>query len=158
MVDVTFEVNGERRTIRVEPRTSLADALRDECRLTGTHVGCDEGVCGACTILLDGAPIRACLLFAVQADGSAICTVEGLSDGETLHPLQQALLDHNAVGCGYCTPGLLMLAVGALTREPDMDEAALTRLLGANLCRCTGYQTVLRALKAGQIAMRADGS
>ncbi|WP_108659258.1 (2Fe-2S)-binding protein [Acuticoccus kandeliae] len=157
-MDITLEINGEDRTLTVEPRTTLVDALREACQLTGTHVDCGEGACGACTILLDGAPVRACLMFAVQASGARITTIEGLADGERLHPLQQALIDHHATGCGYCTPGLLMLAAGALTRDPDMDEDALVRLLGANVCRCTGYHGVVRAMKAAQASMRSKPS
>ncbi|HTZ36698.1 MAG TPA: (2Fe-2S)-binding protein [Stellaceae bacterium] len=153
-IEVTFTVNGDRRTIGVEPRRTLADALREDCGLTGTHLGCEHGVCGACTVLLDGEPVRACLMFAVQAEGRALRTVEGLADGDRLHPLQQAFWDHHGLQCGFCTPGFLMLAVGVLERDPDIDEAGLREALAANLCRCTGYQNILKSVLAAAAAMR----
>ena len=153
--EVSFTVNGAARAIRVEPRKTLADAIREDCGLTGTHLGCEHGVCGACTVLLDGAPVRSCLIFAVQADGAEIRTVEGLADGETLHALQQAFIDHHALQCGFCTPGFLMLAVGVLEREPDIDEEGLREALSSNLCRCTGYLNILDAVKAAAARMKA---
>ncbi len=146
--EISFTVNGEARTVRVEPRKTLADAIREDCGLTGTHLGCEHGVCGACTIILDGAPVRSCLIFAAQAEGAEIRTVEGLADGDRLHPLQQAFIDHHALQCGFCTPGFLMLAVGVLEREPDIDEDGLREALSSNLCRCTGYLNILDAVKA----------
>src|SRR5436309_3773112 len=124
-MDVTFSVNGERVRLDVEPRRTLADALREDCGLTGTHLGCEHGICGACTILLDGHPVRSCLMFAVQADGAELRTVEGLADGDKLHPMQQAFWDNHGLQCGFCTPGFLMLAVGVLEQNPDIDEAGL---------------------------------
>jgi carbon-monoxide dehydrogenase small subunit len=153
-LDVTFVVNGESRTVSIEPRRTLADALREDCGLTGTHLGCEHGVCGACTVLLDGDPVRSCLLFAVQADGARIRTVEGLAQDGKLHPLQQAFWDHHGLQCGYCTPGFLMLAVGVLERRPDIDEAGLRDVLSANLCRCTGYQNILKSVLAAAAEMR----
>ncbi len=153
--DVSFTVNGEARIVRVEPRKTLADAIREDCGLTGTHLGCEHGVCGACTILLDGAPVRSCLMFAAQAEGAEIRTVEGLADGEQLHPLQQAFIDCHALQCGFCTPGFLMLAAGVLEREPDIDEEGLREALASNLCRCTGYLNILDAVKAAAAAMKA---
>jgi len=153
-IDASFTVNGEPRTIRVEPRRTLADALREDCGLTGTHLGCEHGVCGACTVLLDGDPVRSCLMFAVQAEGKQVRTVEGLADGDTLHPLQQAFWDHHGLQCGFCTPGFLMLAVGVLERDPDIGEAALREALSSNLCRCTGYQNILKSVLAAAAAMR----
>ncbi len=153
--DVSFTVNGEARSVRVEPRKTLADAIREDCGLTGTHLGCEHGVCGACTILLDGAPVRSCLMFAAQAEGAELRTVEGLADGETLHPLQQAFIDCHALQCGFCTPGFLMLAAGVLEREPDIDEEGLREALASNLCRCTGYLNILDAVKAAAAAMKA---
>jgi carbon-monoxide dehydrogenase small subunit len=141
-------VNGHPARVTVEPRRSLADALRDELGLTGTHLGCEHGVCGACTVLLDGEPMRACLLFAVQAEGRAIRTVEGLAEGEALNPLQQAFHEHHALQCGYCTPGFLMLATWLLERKEPFDAAELRHVLASNLCRCTGYQNILRAVQA----------
>ena len=153
--DVSFTVNGEPRTVRVEPRKTLADAIREDCGLTGTHLGCEHGVCGACTIILDGAPVRSCLMFAGQAEGARIRTVEGLADGETLHPLQQAFIDRHALQCGFCTPGFLMLAAGVLEREPDIDEAGLREALASNLCRCTGYLNILDAVKDAAARLKA---
>ena len=145
-MEVRFTVNGEPRAITVEPRRTLADALRDDCGLTGTHLGCEHGVCGACTVLLDGDPVRSCLMFAVQAEGARIRTVEGLAQGDRLHPLQQAFWDNHGLQCGFCTPGFLMLAVGILERNPDLGEAELREALSSNLCRCTGYQNILKSV------------
>jgi carbon-monoxide dehydrogenase small subunit len=150
-VGVTLTVNGEPRTLMVEPRRSLADALREDCGLTGTHLGCEHGVCGACTVLLDSQPVRACLLFAVQAEGAAVRTVEGLAEGERLHPLQQAFWDHHGLQCGFCTPGFLMLAVWLLEQPDLIDESELRHVLSANLCRCTGYQNILKAVRAAAV-------
>ncbi len=153
-VDVSLLVNGRTHDITVESRRNLADALRDDCGLTGTHVGCEHGVCGACTVLVDGNPVRACLMFAVQAGGKAIRTVEGLANGDTLHPMQQAFWEHHGLQCGFCTPGFLMLAVGALEAEPNMGDEQLRHVLSSNLCRCTGYQNILKAVRAAAITMR----
>ncbi len=153
-IEVNFTVNGEPRTVRVEPRRTLGDALREDCGLTGTHLGCEHGVCGACTVLLDDAPVRSCLMFAVQAEGARVRTVEGLADGDVLHPLQQAFWDHHGLQCGFCTPGFLMLAVGVLEREPDIGEAELREALSSNLCRCTGYQNILKSVLAAAAQMR----
>jgi carbon-monoxide dehydrogenase small subunit len=122
-MDISFTVNGETRSIRVEPRRTLADALREDCGLTGTHLGCEHGVCGACTVLLDGKPVRSCLMFAVQTEGAQLRTVEGLAEGGKLHPLQQAFWDNHGLQCGFCTPGFLMLAAGILENNPDIGEA-----------------------------------
>jgi carbon-monoxide dehydrogenase small subunit len=156
-IEVTFTVNGEKRTIRVEPRRMLADALREDCGLTGTHLGCEHGVCGACTVLFDGRPIRSCLMFAVQAEGVQLRTVEGLAQGGNLHPLQQAFWDHHGLQCGFCTPGFLMLAVGILEQNPDIGEAELRDALSSNLCRCTGYQNIIKAVLAAAAEMRHRG-
>jgi carbon-monoxide dehydrogenase small subunit len=153
-IDVSFTVNGEKRAISVEPRRTLADALREDCGLTGTHLGCEHGVCGACTVLLDGDPVRSCLMFAVQAEGATVRTVEGLADGDNLHPLQQAFWDHHGLQCGFCTPGFLMLAVGVLERDPEIGEAELREALSSNLCRCTGYQNILKSVLAAAAEMR----
>ena len=153
-VDVAFTVNGEARTVNVEPRRTLGDALREDCGLTGTHLGCEHGICGACTVLLDDVPVRSCLMFAVQAEGARIRTVEGLADGDRLHPLQQAFWDHHGLQCGFCTPGFLMLAVGILEREPEIGETELREALSSNLCRCTGYQNILKSVLAAAAAMR----
>jgi aerobic carbon-monoxide dehydrogenase small subunit len=154
MLDIKLLVNGRNYPLRLEPRRTLLDAIRDECGLTGTHMGCEHGVCGACTVLVDGDPVRACLMFAVQAQGSAIRTVEGLAQGEDLHPLQRALMTHHGVQCGFCTPGFLMLATGVLEREPDIGDEALLDVLASNLCRCTGYQGIVAALRAAVAELR----
>jgi len=154
LVDVTLNVNGQPYALRVEPRRTLLDTIRDECGLTGTHMGCEHGVCGACTVLVDGDPIRACLMFAVQAQGSAIRTVEGLARGGDLHPLQRALITYHGVQCGFCTPGFLMLVTGVLEREPDIGDEALLDVLASNLCRCTGYQGIVAAMRAAVAELR----
>jgi len=154
-VDLILDVNGESRRVTVEPRKSLADTLREDCRLTGTHLGCEHGVCGACTILLDGEPVRSCLMLAVQAEGHAVRTVEGLAaeDG-TLHPLQQAFWEHHGLQCGFCTSGFLMLAAGLLeSAEPATDEM-IDDALSSNLCRCTGYENISKAVRAAAKVMR----
>lgn len=145
---VTLAVNGKSHAVEVDARRSLADALREDCGLTGTHLGCEHGVCGACTVLVDDEPVRACLMFAVQANGREVRTVEGLAKNGMLHPMQEAFSEHHALQCGFCTPGFLMLAVGALERNPDMSEAEQLEMLSSNLCRCTGYQNILKAVSA----------
>jgi aerobic carbon-monoxide dehydrogenase small subunit len=152
---ITLTINGQDYPLTVEPRRTLVDAIRDDCGQTGTHIGCEHGVCGACTVLIDGEPVRACLMFAVQADGRSIRTVEGLQHGDALHPLQQAFMRHHALQCGFCTPGFLMLAVGALEKRPDLDDEELLDLLSANLCRCTGYQNIVKAVRAAAAEMKA---
>ena len=154
--DITLTVNGADYPVRVEPRRTLADTLRDQCGLTGTNSGCEHGVCGTCTVLLDDEPVRACLMFAVQAQGKKIRTVEGLADGDRLHPLQQAFIDHHALQCGFCTPGFLMLAVSVLEHEPDIGVDDLREALSSNLCRCTGYKNIIKAVQAAAVAMRSQ--
>jgi carbon-monoxide dehydrogenase small subunit len=153
-VDITLTVNGRQHAVRVEPRKTLVDVIRDECGQTGTHVGCEHGVCGACTVVLDDQAVRACLMFAVQADGRRIRTVEGLADGDKLHPLQQAFITHHGLQCGFCTPGFLMLSVNALERNPDMSDDEILDLLSSNLCRCTGYQNIVKAVRSAAAEMR----
>jgi carbon-monoxide dehydrogenase small subunit len=153
-ISYSLTVNGKSYALDTEPRRNLADALREDCGLTGTHLGCEHGVCGACTVLLDGKPIRSCLLFAVQAQGKEIRTVEGLAEGENLHPLQQAFWEHHGLQCGFCTPGFLMLAAGVLEAEPDLNDEELRHVLSSNLCRCTGYQNILKAVRAAAAEMR----
>lgn len=150
----TLHVNGRRYEIRTPARRNLADALREDCGLTGTHLGCEHGVCGACTVLLDGKPVRSCLLFAVQAQGKEVRTVEGLASGEKLHPLQQAFWEHHGLQCGFCTPGFLMLAAGVLEAEPDIGDEELKHVLSSNLCRCTGYQNIVKAVRAAAAEMK----
>jgi len=154
-VGVTLNINGRDYPVQVEPRKTLADAIREECGQSGTHTGCEHGVCGACTVLLDGDPVRSCLLFAVQAAGRKIRTVEGLAEGEKLHPLQRAFIEHHGLQCGFCTPGFLMLAAGTLERDPGIGEDALLEVLSSNLCRCTGYQNIARAVRAAAAEMKA---
>jgi carbon-monoxide dehydrogenase small subunit len=151
--DIALDINGRRYDVTVEPRRLLVDVIRDDCGLTGTHIGCEHGVCGACTVLVEGDPVRSCLMFAVQAKGKEIRTVEGLATGKDLHPLQAAFIAEHGLQCGFCTPGFLMLAVGLLEREPGMDEAALREALSANLCRCTGYDAIVKAVCAAASAM-----
>jgi carbon-monoxide dehydrogenase small subunit len=153
-VDRVLEVNGRSYEIRVEPRRTLADALREDCGLTGTHLGCEHGVCGACTVLVEGDPVRSCLMFAVQAEGAAIRTVEGLANGDELHPLQQAFWDHHGLQCGFCTPGFLMLAAGVLEKQPTIGDEELRHVLASNLCRCTGYQNIIKAVRAAADQMK----
>jgi aerobic-type carbon monoxide dehydrogenase small subunit (CoxS/CutS family) len=151
-VAVTLRVNGRREVGRAEPRVTLVEFLREELGLTGTHVGCEQGVCGACTVVVDGAAVRSCLLFAVQAEGCDVETVEGLGE-DGLHPLQQAFWDAQAVQCGFCTPGFLMTSLVALRERTDWTRAALRERLGGNLCRCTGYQTIVDAVLAAGATM-----
>src|SRR5579863_1943886 len=151
---IALHINGRRYAIDVEPRRTLADAIREDCGLTGTHLGCEHGICGSCTILLDDEPVRSCLMFAVQAADRKIRTVEGLSGGATLHPLQQSFVENHAIQCGFCTPGFLMLSIGILEREPDISEGRLIDLLSSNLCRCTGYENIVKAVCAAAKAMR----
>ena len=156
--DITLIVNGRSYEVRVDSRRTLVDAIRDDCGQTGTHIGCEHGVCGACTILLDDEPVRSCLMFAVQAQGRRIRTVEGLADGDQLHPLQQAFIDNHGLQCGFCTPGFLMLATGVLEREPDISDEDLLDVLSSNLCRCTGYENIIKAVRAAAAQMRSGGS
>jgi aerobic carbon-monoxide dehydrogenase small subunit len=151
---IVLNVNGIESEANIEARKTLADTLREDCGLTGTHVGCEHGVCGACTVIVDGQPARSCLMFAVQATGMRIRTVEGLADGDKLHPVQQAFMDNHGLQCGFCTPGFLMLAVSTLENNPNMDEHAMRDVLSSNVCRCTGYQNILKAVQARAKNMR----
>lgn len=156
--EVSLEVNGESKRIAVEPRKTLADALREDCGLTGTHLGCEHGVCGACTVLLDDEPIRSCLLFAVQCEGRAIRTVEGLATEEGLHPVQEAFSRHHGLQCGFCTPGFLMLATWIAEQDDIPSEEKLRDQLSSNLCRCTGYQNIEAAVRETVERMHEDRS
>ena len=152
---VTITVNGNEYTREVEPRLLLSDFLRHELGLTGTHVGCEHGVCGACTIMFDGESARSCLMFAVQADGHSITTVEGLAkDKDNLHPIQQSFWEAHGLQCGYCTPGILMTLVPFLEQNPDPTEDEIRHALSGNLCRCTGYQHIVDAVKLAAEKMR----
>ncbi len=149
---IEVEVNGRTRRATVEPRRTLADTLRHDLGLTGTHLGCEHGICGACTVLVDGAPIRSCLMFAVQADGRSITTVEGLADEDGhLTALQAAFSEHHGLQCGFCTPGFLMLATGFLAEQPDPTDEEITDVVASNLCRCTGYQGIVDAVRAAAV-------
>ncbi len=161
LIPVTTSVNGETYTREVEPRMLLSDFIRHELSLTGTHVGCEHGVCGACTILLDGLPVRSCLMFAPQAEGHDITTVEGLSDDDgRMHPLQEAFRDTHGLQCGFCTPGILITMKAFLDQHPAPNESEIREALSGTLCRCTGYQHIVEAvaLAAERIAGRGTGN
>jgi len=149
---VHLTVNGNPATLDAEPRVTLADALRGELRLTGTHLGCEHGVCGACTIIVDGAAMRSCLMLAVQAEGRDITTVEGLGDAAHLGPLQLAFRKHHALQCGFCTPGILTTAHALLLEEPDAGEERIREVISGNLCRCTGYLPIVAAIMEARTA------
>jgi aerobic-type carbon monoxide dehydrogenase small subunit (CoxS/CutS family) len=152
---ITLDVNGEQHDVVTEPRRTLVDVLRHELRLTGTHVGCEHGICGACTVLVDDRPVRACLMFAAQAEGVRIRTVESLSDSDSgLNDLQRAFTEHHSLQCGFCTPGFLMLAEGFLGERPEATKEEIREVVAANLCRCTGYQTIVEAVDACAAARR----
>jgi len=151
---VAVNVNGKKYQRTVEPRLLLSDFLRHELDLTGTHVGCEHGVCGACTVLFDGQPVRSCLMFAVQADGHEIMTVEGLGTPEKLHPIQEAFWEAHGAQCGFCTPGILMTLVPFLESHPDPDENEIRHAISGNLCRCTGYQHIVDSVKLAAEKMR----
>jgi aerobic-type carbon monoxide dehydrogenase small subunit (CoxS/CutS family) len=160
MHQITLRVNGRHHELTVEARRTLADMLRHDLGYTGTHLGCEHGICGACTVILDGQPARACLVFGVQADGAEVRTVEGLADGDRLSDLQQAFSDHHALQCGFCTPGFLMLIEAYLadtdTGTGELAEPQARELVASNLCRCTGYQGIVEAVVATARARRAQ--
>jgi carbon-monoxide dehydrogenase small subunit len=145
---ITLTINGRDHAIGVEPRRTLADAIREDCGQTGTHIGCEHGICGACTVLVDGLPARSCLMFGVQADGRSVETVEGLGTPDALGPLQQAFTDQHGLQCGFCTPGFLMLITAFLRETPSPTDEQIRDVVASNLCRCTGYQGILRAVRA----------
>ena len=151
---VRFEVNGKQVAVEVEPRMTLVDCLRHELRLTGTHVGCEHGVCGACTILVDGEAVRGCLMLAVQAAGHQVITIEGLSNDEELTPLQASFRRHHALQCGFCTPGMIITAHALLTEESDCDADRVREVLSGNICRCTGYISIVEAVLDARSAYR----
>jgi aerobic carbon-monoxide dehydrogenase small subunit len=155
---VRFELNGKGVHVNVPAQTTLADCLRHHLLQTGTHVGCEHGVCGACTVIVDGAAVRSCLMLAVQADGTRVTTVEGLSLNDGLSPLQSELRRHHALQCGFCTPGILTTAHALLTNEPDADRARIREVLSGNLCRCTGYVPIVEAVFAARGAYRTQGT
>ncbi len=155
LTEITLSINGNQHKINVEERRILADALRQDCGLTGTHLGCEHGVCGSCTVLVDGQPVRSCLMFACQANGKEVRTVEGLTKSGNLHPLQQSFITHHGLQCGFCTPGFLMLIVGVVESEPHLSDDEVVEAISSNLCRCTGYQNIIKAVRAALPAMRA---
>jgi carbon-monoxide dehydrogenase small subunit len=143
---VSFELNGEPVEVSVEPRMTLGDCIRHELHQTGTHIGCEHGVCGACTVIVNDAAVRSCLILAVQASGARVVTVEGLSNDDALTPLQQSFRKHHGLQCGFCTPGMITTAHALLTREPEADEARIREVLSGNICRCTGYLSIVKAI------------
>jgi len=153
-VDVAVVVNGTPHMVRVEPRRLLVQLLREDLGLTGTHVGCDTSQCGACTVHLDGRAVKSCAVLAVQADGSAVTTIEGLAPEGGLHPLQQAFWENHGLQCGFCTPGMIMCAADLLARDPDPDEAMVRHAIEGNMCRCTGYHNIVKAVMAAADADR----
>ena len=157
---ITVEVNGVKRTAQVAARLTLVDWLRDELHLTGTHVGCEHGICGACSVMLDGDPVRSCLMFAFQADGHRVTTVEGLAQPDgSMSVLQDSFCDKHALQCGYCTPGMLIAAQGLLNSNPRPSELQIREAIGGNLCRCTGYQQIVEAVQhAAQRMAKEAGS
>ncbi len=154
-IAVSMTVNGQAVSGEVEPRTLLVEFLRETLGLTGTHVGCDTSQCGACVIHMDGKSVKSCTLLAVQADGAEITTIEGLAEGETLHPMQEAFREHHGLQCGFCTPGMVMSALDLVRNNPDPSETEIRDWLEGNLCRCTGYHNIVKAIKAGAEAMRS---
>jgi carbon-monoxide dehydrogenase small subunit len=154
---VVLNVNGASRTISVEPRKTLADAIREDLGLTGTHLGCEHGVCGACTVLFDGEVVRSCLLFAVQAEGAEITTIEGIGDGDALHPMQRAFSEYHGLQCGFCTPGMILAGIDVLSRNPDPSRQEIREEMGGNICRCTGYQKIVESVQAAAAEMSKEG-
>ncbi|HMO00335.1 MAG TPA: (2Fe-2S)-binding protein [Miltoncostaeaceae bacterium] len=152
-IEVT--VNGTVHAVEVEPRTLLVTFLRDTLRLTGTHIGCDTSSCGVCTVLMDGTPVKSCTVFAVQANGRALTTVEGLANGAELHPVQQAFHEEHGLQCGFCTPAMMLVGSALLERNPDPTEEEVRWAISGNLCRCTGYQNIVKAIQAAGAASRA---
>lgn len=153
---VTVTVNGEKHTADVEPRMHLGDFLRTVARKTGTHLGCEHGVCGACTVIVDGEAVRSCLMLAVQANGKAVTTIEGLANGNELHPLQTAFREQHGLQCGFCTPGMIVSLAVYLGKNPDADEAEIREAISGNICRCTGYQGIVAAGLQAAAAMRKE--
>jgi len=157
LAKVTCRVNGKEYSGLVEPRTLLVHFLRDELNLTGTHIGCDTGHCGACTIYMNGKTVKSCMVLAVQANGAELMTVEGLAQGDKLHPLQEAFWENHGLQCGYCTPGMLMSSLFLLERNPNPSEGEIRRAIEGNLCRCTGYVNIVKSIKAAAKKMNESG-
>lgn len=157
MPDISVMVNGEQRRHDVEPRMLLVHYLRDVLGLTGTHVGCDTSQCGACTVLLDGRSVKSCTVLAVQADGASVTTIEGIASNETMHPVQEGFRQEHGTQCGFCTPGMIISAVELLSSNPDPTEAEIRHAIEGNLCRCTGYHNIVRAVQHAAQAMSTAG-
>jgi carbon-monoxide dehydrogenase small subunit len=155
-VAVTITINGRRFSAHVEPRTLLVHFIREQAGLTGTNIGCETGLCGACTVMLDGAGVRSCTQLAAQADGRSVTTIEGLADGDTLHPLQQAFWEKHALQCGYCTPGMILASLDLLRKNPDPSDQEVREALKGNLCRCTGYHNIVIAVRHAAQAIAAQ--
>jgi carbon-monoxide dehydrogenase small subunit len=151
---VTLTINGASHAVEVEPRALLVQVLRDDLNLTGTHVGCDTSQCGACTVLIDGKAVKSCTVLALQAEGAAITTIEGIGTPELLHPLQAAFWEKHGLQCGFCTPGMILCAADLLSRNPDPSETEIRHAIEGNLCRCTGYQNIVAAIQSAAAAMR----
>lgn len=156
MLEIRLQVNGEEKRLEIEPRELLADVLRDRLSLTGTHIGCDTSQCGCCTVLVDGNTVKACTMLAIQANGAAITTIEGLADGEKLHPVQQAFSECHGLQCGFCTTGMIMATVGLLENNPKPDIESVRKGLEGNLCRCTGYINIERAVMSASDMINGD--
>jgi carbon-monoxide dehydrogenase small subunit len=154
-VDLTLSVNGVERRCSVEPRALLVQTLREDLGLTGTHVGCDTSSCGACTVLIDGRAVKSCTVFAVQAEGEAITTIEGLGTPEALHPVQAAFRTHHGLQCGFCTSGMIMCATDLIAHQPELTDDAIRHGLEGNICRCTGYENIVAAVRSAAAVMRA---
>ncbi|HVF65369.1 MAG TPA: (2Fe-2S)-binding protein [Casimicrobiaceae bacterium] len=153
-LNIAMTVNGEAASANVDPRTLLVDFLREELKLTGTHVGCDTGQCGACTIHLDGRAVKACMLLAAQANGANVTTIEGIARNGQLHPMQQAFRECHGLQCGFCTPGMVMCAIDLVSQKKDLDEKTIRESLDGNLCRCTGYHNIVKSVQRGAAAMK----
>ena len=151
---ISLTVNGDARQVSVEPRRLLVQLIRDDLGLTGTHMGCDTTNCGACTLLVDGQPVKSCTMLAVQADGSAVTTIEGMAKDGALHPLQQAFWENHGLQCGFCTPGMIMAAADLLSRDTDPTDQEIRHAIEGNICRCTGYQNIVTAIREAAKAMR----
>jgi aerobic carbon-monoxide dehydrogenase small subunit len=155
---VTIQINGRKRSANIPPRLLLSDCLRHKLGMPGTHVGCEHGVCGSCTVIVDGRATRSCLMFAVQADGCEVTTVEGLSKGDALHPIQEAFWEEHGLQCGFCTPGMLMAAHELLTHTPDPSDDEIREAISGNLCRCTGYTYIINAIRSAGAKLRAQAA
>jgi aerobic carbon-monoxide dehydrogenase small subunit len=155
---ITVTVNGEQKSADVEPRLLLVHFLRENLRLTGTHIGCDTSHCGACTVLVDGVPVKSCAMLAVQADGEQVTTVEALAAGGTLHPIQAAFKEEHGLQCGFCTPGMMLTSIALLKEKPDPSDDDIRWALSGNICRCTGYMNIVKAVKSAGAQMRASAA